>query len=135
MRRCAAVAQYYMILRELRELREISVPLYYHLVHCAAAAQYYMILRELRERSVPLYYHLAICRCGAVTQYYMILQELRELREIYVPLYYHLGIAPLRRCGAILYDIVGIAGIARSICGLILPSLRCSAAALWHNII
>ena len=114
----------------LRELCEISVPLYYHLVHRAAAALYYMILRELLEISVPSSYHLVVA-----PQYYMILRELRELREIYMALYYHLGVVPLRRCGAILYDIAGIVGIARSICGLILSSWHCAVAALRRNII
>ena len=77
----------------------------------------------------------ALQRCCPVAQYYMILRELRELREISVALYYHLGIAPQRHCRAILYDIAGIVVIAVNFCGLILESCYCAAEALRRNII
>ena len=80
----------------------------------------HIILQEI----VALYYHL-----GIAAQYdMMILRELQELRDISGALYYFLA---LYRCGAIIYD---IAGIARNICDLLLSSWHCAAAAQYSGL-
>ena len=69
--------------------------------------------------------------CTAAPQYYKILRELRELREIYMFLY--ISIAGLHRCAAIMYDIAGVAGIARNI--YVSLYFDCGIAPLRRNIV